>query len=142
MDLSIEIIPNSYEFDKNDFSHCLSKITINGVWDVNVMILNSWTEEDYLRQWKDGLERIKTQSTSCLVASVVPAIKKRPLIFWWILYKENDQISINNCLIINANYKKLIGNKVFSPETCYDFITPKNSRMKQNCKISELIIKL
>ena len=142
MDLFIEIIPDSYELDKNNFSHCLSKITINGVCDINVMILNSWTEEDYLRQWKDGLERIKAQNTSCLVASVVPATKKRPLIFWWILYKENNQIIIKNCLIIYNNYKKLVGNRVFSPETCYDFITPKDSHITQACKISESIINL
>jgi hypothetical protein len=47
------------------------------------------------------------------------------LLNWWPLYREGNTIIIQNELIVGESYGKIIGNKIFSLETCYDFIQPR-----------------
>lgn len=86
------------------------------------MALNFWSIKDYQRQWKEGLERIKTHDRSCLVASVQNPITSNPLINRWTLYKEGSKVFIYNELIVYDDYPKWIGSKIFTPDNCYEFI--------------------
>ena len=121
MNLKMEILPNSFELEDGVFPFCVGKITIDDFWETFEMALDYWTADDYERQWREGLERIKTHDASCLVASIQDPTKRRYLL-WWVLYKIDHKIFIRNELMVTGSYKKYIGKKVFSPETCYNFI--------------------
>jgi hypothetical protein len=142
MKLKIEMLPNSYE-EEDGFINCLGRIYIrDDFWETIAPALNYWTINDYERQWKEGLERIKTQDTSCLVASVQNPYTSNRLINWWPLYKDGNKIYIRNQLIVAENYEKLIGDKVFSPETCYDFLRSKRIKATKRYKPSEWVVDL
>lgn len=59
------------------------------------MPLNWWTIKEYEKQWKEGLERIKSHDKSCLVVSIYDPIQE-PQVEWWILYKEGNKIFVQN----------------------------------------------
>lgn len=83
-----------------------------------------WTATDYQKQWYEGIERIKTNAKSCLVTFVQNSLGN-PMIVMWALYKKKNILVIKNHMFCGSMYKKRIGVKPFTPETCYDFI-PKN----------------
>jgi contact-dependent growth inhibition (CDI) system CdiI-like immunity protein len=86
--------------------------------------LDYWSRADYERQWKEGLERIKIHDTSCLVATIHdPKIRK--FVDWWELYKINNVIYVQNGWLIEHLYDEIVGDNQFTPDTCYNFITPR-----------------
>ena len=129
MNIKMEMVPDTYQVE-DDFPFCFSKITIHEknqpevFWETAMTALDYWTVGDYERQWREGLERIKTHATSCLVASVQDP-KLAPLINWWPLYKEGNEVFIYNELIVGESYERRIGQGHFTPKTCYDFIQPR-----------------
>ncbi len=137
MNITMKILPER-EIDENGFSWSLNETTINDFCEINLMSEDYWTRMDYERQWKNGLARIKIHDTSCLVISTQHPKKNKPFVNWWVLFKEGDQIIINNRIIIEDSYTRLIGNKNFSPDNCYDFIEPR----RKKSKISEWIVEL
>lgn len=101
--------------------------------------LDWWCINDYLMQWRDAFERLKTHDTSCLVVTIHnPSIRK--FIEWWPMYKINDKIHIQNNIIIDDLYEEKIGNKPFTLQTCYDFIPEYRSYTEEGNKISEWVI--
>lgn len=63
---NIEVISKKPE-TINGKKYYRGKITIGDFWESIFMSFDNWTIEEYKQQWKDGLERIKTHDTSCLV---------------------------------------------------------------------------
>ena len=137
MNITIEILPER-QIDENGFPWSFNKTTINDFWEINLMAEDYWTIADYERQWEEGLARIKTHDTSCLVISTQHPIKNQPFVNWWVLFREGNRIIVNNRIIIEKNYTKLIGDKNFSPDSCYDFIEPR----RKKTKISEWSVEL
>lgn len=124
MKLRMEIVSDS-EHIENEIPTCYGRIYIgDDFWETALIALNYWTIEDYERQWKEGLERLKTHETSCLVASVQHPEKTPPLINWWPLYKQDNKLLIHNELIVGEDYAKTIGSKDFTVSSCYQFIQP------------------
>lgn len=80
-----------------------------------------WQQETYERQWREGLKRIRTHNSSCLVLSVQDPLKFR-LVNTWMLYKINNKIHIRNRLFIGRIYEEVIGNRIVTPENCYDIL--------------------
>jgi hypothetical protein len=140
--LAIEIIPDTYDTDENGFYCLLNNIKINDFQETNSMAVDYWTKEDYQRQWEEGLEKIKIHNVSCLVTSIQNPIKSIPLLNWWVLYKIDNKIIIQNELLYDEVYKEEIGDKLFSPESCYDFIRPRVTHTEDGQKISEWIVEL
>jgi hypothetical protein len=144
MNITIEVVPNSYESDEQ-FACCDGKITIHQkarkkpYVETFKMALGFWSIEDYQRQWREGLERIKTHDTSCLVTSVQNPYK-RFFIVWWPLYKVGGNIFIQNELIMGDDYVKFIGRGLFISSTCYDFITPRITKTPQGDNVSEWVV--
>lgn len=121
----------------------LGKIYIGDFKETIYIPLDYWSLDDYKRQWKEGLERIKTHDTSCLVATIHdPGI--RPYINWWLLYKVGDKVYIQNKLYLSDIYKRQIGDKLFTIDNCYEFITPRriNKGKKEEDKVSEWVVTL
>lgn len=113
------------------------EITIGNFKETFYSSLSYWKTEDYHRQWIEGLNRIIHVSQSCLVTNIFdPNIAQR--LEWWILYKENETVFIQNELFAASVYKSFIGiDRPFTPDTCYNFITPRQTHTEDGDKISE-----
>ena len=102
---------------------CKGEIQINKYIESFWMFLDTWKIRDYEQQWKEGLERIKTHDTSCLIASV-NKIKTDPYVNMWVLYKDGKTIYIQEHHLNDIGYgdKDLKG---FNIENCYSYIYPR-----------------
>jgi hypothetical protein len=56
---------------------------------------------------------------------------------WWILYKEGNKLYIQNEMLFGEVYQKLVGDKIFNAQTCYNFIEPRKTYSEEGDKISE-----
>ena len=123
--------------DNNDCAR--GKITIGQFSEFFEVALDSWHVEDYVNQWQAGLERLEMYKKSCLVASVNNP-HKRPYINWWLLYKENGKICVQNQIIIEDIYQEVIGDQPFTLDTCYDFIPPREMHDEDGEEIAEWFV--
>jgi hypothetical protein len=70
MKLRMEFIPSSYEIE-DGFTYCYGKIFIGDDFcETIIPAIGYWSANDYKKQWQEGLERIRTHDSSCLVASI------------------------------------------------------------------------
>ncbi|MBA3955010.1 hypothetical protein H0X48_06860 [Candidatus Dependentiae bacterium] len=136
MDISIEVIRSEIVIVEG-VPCARGKISIGDFNERFDVALEYWTIEDYKRQWKEGLERIKNQDKSCLVTYVQDP-KKAPFIDWWPLYKIDTKVYVQNHMLFAHLYRNRIGNKEFTPDTCYDFVP----RREQTGRRSEWIVGL
>jgi hypothetical protein len=99
-----------------------------------------WSAQDYEYQWQQGLRRLNNYDTSCLITSIYdPQMTK--YLMWWLLYKVDNKVYIQNQMLFDEIYEKQIDGKVFTLETCYDFIPPRY--VEENLgdqKVSEWVI--
>ena len=93
--------------------------------------LNNWGINDYKRQWQEGIERIKTHDTSCIIIAVEDE-KYAQLINWFLLYKKDKRISVQHHLFVGESYEEYIGDDVITPENCYDFIPAYHKEYKDH----------
>lgn len=117
----------------------VGSITIDDFTERFNMPLNSWPIEWYLQQWREGLQRIETHDTSCLVATV-QNLNTDPFVVMWVLYKKNNTVYIQNNLLINSIVNELKLPHLlhdFNPTTCYQFITKRETITETGEKISE-----
>lgn len=105
------------------------KITINDFNEWFVMPLQDWSITQYQKQWTQGLQRIKTHDTSCLVTTV-QNLKYNALIEMWTLYKEKNIIffhheMINKTILKELNIPTFTNLSHFNDQNCYDLINPR-----------------
>lgn len=98
--------------------------------------IDTWSLEDYKRQWKEALERLKDHDRSCLVVGYT-RIKNNPGIEWWPLYRIGNTVYIQNQVVWLEEYKNRIGDKPFTPDTCYDFIHDRRTVDEDGRNLSE-----
>ena len=103
---------------------CIGEIQIGEFKEDFEMPLEYWTIEDYKKQWKDGIERLNKNERSCLVAEVQDP-EKAPWASLWVLYKEGDTVHVQNHVLRDKRFMKLIKKQPFTLETCYNLITPR-----------------
>jgi len=119
---------------------CVGEIKIGDFCESFIMPLNWWAIEDYEKQWKEGIERIKYHDSSCLVTTV-QNLDSDPFIDWWVLYKNNKTIIVYNQILLDELLEKskykFENLSLFSIQTCYSYIGPKKLSAKINEKISK-----
>jgi hypothetical protein len=116
----------------------IGRITIGDFQENFHMPLDSWTVEEYKQQWKEGLERIKTHDSSCLIVTI-SRLKTNPFIIVWLLYKVNNIIFIQNQLLVSEILKEIaIDLPPYDAKTCYQYVTPRETISEEDGrKISE-----
>ena len=75
----------------------VGEIAVNGFRERLEIPLGFWTRQDYERQWKEGIDRIKNQSCekSCLItARYDPAHAN--FIVWWPIYRVLDRLVVQH----------------------------------------------
>ena len=123
-----------------DMPCCIGEIQIGDFKETFEMLLVGWAIADYQKQWQAGTDRIKTHNQSCLVAELHD-LNKVPMAIIWELYKEGDKIYIQNRLLYGKWFHKLLKKRPFTVETCYEFISPRET-MSGEDPISEWVIDL
>ena len=116
------------------------EIRINNFQENLYFTLDWWGVDEYRKQWKQAIERLKNYDRTCFVVSIHnPAVRK--YIDWWVLYKVGNKIYIRNSLILGDIYQEIIGDKPFTLETCYDFIPERGEPYDEDGnKISEWVV--
>ena len=81
---NLEIISNSTQKDEDGGVFCIVKIIMNNFEEIDKMYLHDWKQDNYIKQWKIGLDRILKHGleSSLLFISVLPQGAN----FAWILY--------------------------------------------------------
>lgn len=103
----------------------IGRITIGDFTEQFSMPLDSWTLDEYKKQWDAGIARIKTGEISCLVTAV-QTIATNPLVILWPLYPVGSTIFVHNQLLIPPTVEHIaIPLKKFTAENCYQFINPR-----------------
>ncbi len=113
------------------------RITIGDFWETIIIPIGYWTREDYEKQWKEGLERLKMHNTSCLVVTACDKNNGGPFVDWWRLYRIENTVFIQNGWLMLEVYQELVGDRPFTPNTCYDFVQPRKNHTEDGHKISE-----
>jgi hypothetical protein len=114
------------------------RITIDDFTETFRMPYDSWTIDEYQQQWKEGLERIKTHNSSCLIATLSGLKKNYPFILLWVLYKEKNVIYIQNKLLFDEIFEEISqGLPPFSAETCYLYFGSREIINEDGDKLSE-----
>lgn len=133
---NIEVISDKPKRIDNELVY-IGKITIGDFQEKFHMPLDSWTIDEYKQQWKEGLERIKTHDSSCLIVTMSKQ-KTDPFILIWVLYKVNNNIFIQNQLLVNEILKEISTDlPPYDEKTCYQYITPRETISEDGDKISE-----
>lgn len=126
---------------------CLGEIQIGDFKETFDMSLDSWSIEEYTKQWAEGFARIKEKNLSCLIANAQnpkrTAPGPKPLINLWLLYREKDIVYIQNQLLFGSHLKEL-ANKLlpFDSNTCYSYIKPRETINEDGKIISEWKIEI
>ncbi len=80
-----------------------------------------WSVEEYMLQWRQGLQRLHGHDTSCLVLEISTQNCGR-FVNWWLLHKKDDMVYVYNQILVEHIYEEIIGTKDFTIKNCYDFI--------------------
>jgi hypothetical protein len=135
MKISIEMI-KKYPKRKGYVDEYKGRINIGDFSESIYPALDLWNKEDYEKQWKEGLERLTIYSTSCLIATIHdPKVYK--YVNWWVLYREDNIVYVQNEILRNEWYDNLIGDNPFTLQTCYSFVRPRITKTEDGSKISE-----
>lgn len=98
--------------------------------------IDTWSIEDYKRQWKEALLRLKHHEKSCLVVAYT-TVDNNPAIKWWPMYRVGDTVYIQNQVVWLEEYQNKIGDKPFTPDTCYDFVHDRRTVGEDGRQLSE-----
>ena len=82
------------------------RITIGDFTERFWMPYDYWNIDQYKKQWKEGIARLKNHDTSCLVTAIKLYDDKIGSSLW-VLYKEGDTIFIQNHARSNELNKEL-----------------------------------
>ncbi len=133
---NIEVISKKPE-TINNIKAYRGQITIGDLKETFYMALDMWTVDEYKQQWREAIERIKTHSFSCFVVKFAGPIEN-PWIALWVLYKENNTVFVqNHCLFYEIFQERSKGLPPFDANTCYLYVTPRETITESGNKISE-----
>ena len=107
------------------------EITVNNYTKKMSIPVAYWTLSEYKKQWFNGIERIKTHDTSCLVFAAEDE-NTGPVVYWFLLYKKNGKILMQIHLFVDESYEEYIGNNLITLENCYDFIPAYHTHYKDH----------
>ncbi|HEV2601331.1 MAG TPA: hypothetical protein VGT41_03465 [Candidatus Babeliales bacterium] len=110
--------------DSEGVKYCLGEIQIGSFKETFRMPLDFWSIEQYEEQWKEGIERLKTYDTSCLVMMVQgPGPEMQPWAKLWMIYNVGGEIYMKDAIILSSYFKKVYKDRPFTPQTCYSLIS-------------------
>jgi hypothetical protein len=131
----IKISNKKKKIYKNKIPYCIGEIQIDDFKEKLWIRLGFWKKKNYEKQWMKGLERIKLFNKSCLIV-YAGYFRKKPLIEWWVLYKKENKVFIQNEWLTDINFEK------FNKDTCYSYIKPREIYSSTGHKVDEWSVDL
>lgn len=89
--------------------------------------LEIWDIKTYKEQWRLAVERLETQESSCLIAS----INKDKTVTFWSLYKQDDRIFVYACTQDATTTPTLDTIWPVTPENSFNLIANKDEACKK-----------
>ena len=94
--------------------------------------LSYWNQEQYLNQWKEGINRIcKNQEKSSLITDMYDPNSSN-IIQWWVLHRDIESVRVRNELLFLGDLKQ-----PFVEKDIYNYIEDRAKVNKDAIKISE-----
>lgn len=112
-------------------------ITIDDFCEIFYMSPSKWSKEDYQKQWNLAFEKLIKKENCCFIVNIQDLF-----IEMWALYVDGSNIYIQNYLITDEYYKKLVGDKLLTPETSFNFIPRRETITQDGYPISEWHLKI
>jgi len=134
---AIRVLDNNI-IESYDMPCCIGEIQIGDFKETFEMPLEYWDIQTYRRQWDEGLARIRTHDSTCLVAEIQDPTKM-PRVSLWVLYKDipANVVYIQNRLLFGSMFTKILKHQPFTIDTCYNFIKDRKTVSVDGAKISE-----
>lgn len=126
----IELLLNTISKKKNNIS-CKGKIIIDSFSESFICPLNYWSEKDYYEHWYTGIRKIIKENKSALITEMHNPLTSN-FIIWWVLYKLEDIVYIQNKILF---IKEL--NQTFDIKNFSDYIEDRKIYTEEGDKISE-----
>lgn len=121
--LKVEVKDSKIRKNKG-YPFCRGEIIIGNFRESFYIMLDTWSLEQYKQQWKEGLTRIKTHDSSCIVASI-STWKKEIYLQIYYLYKVDNKIFVQFQMPYAKLFKKMSkGLPPFNTQTCYQYVRP------------------
>lgn len=118
------------------------QITIGDSSEKFYMVIDDWSLDDYKQQWKEGIERIKTHDSSCLIANITE-LKTNPRMSFWVLYKVGKIIFVQyQALGCEVLKEREVGLPPYDSKTCYLYLLPRRTVNAYGDKYDEWSINL
>lgn len=94
---SIKFINQPFLDEESGELLCYGEIKIDYFKESFLASLSFWNQANYQAHWKDSLQKIASNNfnQSCLITSMYNP-QYANFIFWWILYKEDQIVHIQN----------------------------------------------
>jgi hypothetical protein len=116
------------------------EISIGNFKEILHIPIEWWSIDDYIKQWQEGISRLKYHDKSCFVVSIYNP-KVKPFVILWVLYKIANKIHVQNHWFFGEIYAERIGSREVTVESCYDFIPERGSLYTEDgYKISEWVV--
>lgn len=134
--MNIEVIVTSKRIGLHGCRGYKGIIRIGDMQESIYSPVTTWSIREYKKQWKDALDRLQNHTKSCLITGFV--IKNgEPELEWWPMYKIDNKVYVQNQWLWGDNYKEAIGDKPFTPDTCYDFVRDRRTVNYEGTDLSE-----
>jgi len=123
------------EEDSND-KYQYGIIKIDDFQEKFLSSLSFWSSDDYIKHWFCSLKNLGANSKSGLIIDMYDP-KKAEIIEWWILYKVNNLVYLQNSLLFS---NKL--NNVFDLECISEYVPERQTQTSEGDWISEWCISI
>ncbi|MCL4229906.1 hypothetical protein KJZ61_04455 [Candidatus Dependentiae bacterium] len=97
----------------------------NKIIFANNMVLGTWTIREYREQWINALQRLRTEDISCIVQAYVHILSSNYTgVTMFTLFRSGLTLYIQYKALMSDSDQRLLREKEFNIQTCYEFITP------------------
>jgi hypothetical protein len=117
------------KLDQNFYCPAITgSIRIGHFKDIFKMNVSLWSIDDYKQQWKEGIDRLKNYSSTCLVTWVANPLDG---LSWWLLYKRDGNIIFYHDTLRSAYSYEIGENIALTKKNCYDFIPDEQEHLEK-----------
>ena len=127
---SIEFVPDGTLDSLSPLAR--GRISIGTFEEEFEVILGYWSRQQYVQQWREGVERIiDGYPDSCLLTSVHDPVTAN-FFFWWPMYQTKECVCIQNQIVLLDDL-----DETFDLSSPYRFIRPRYVISEDGARISE-----
>ena len=132
---SISLSRDCFEFEGEKVS--LGTINFDDYSESFQAPVSYWNQKDYLSHWHNSLKRLLTTENKTALITSIYNPKTANFLFWWILYRIDGHVYIQNHVLFLDDLKEPFDEREF-----YKSIPEREVVTEEGDSISEWVIKL